>query len=96
MFCETKLQNEPSANVSIDGYNIPIITYTEANKGGVCIYVADNLNFKLRNDLNIYESKELESVFIEIVNAKKANNIIIIRLTCQFHLKWVARLPCLF
>ena len=24
------------------------------------------------------------------------NNIIIIRLTCQFHLKWVARLLCLF
>ena len=74
--CETKLQNEPSANVSIEGYNILIFTYTEANKGGVCIYVADNLNFKLRNDLNIYESKELELVFIEIVNAKKANNIV--------------------
>ena len=57
--CETKLQNEPSANVSIEGYNIPIIAYTEANKGEICIYVADNLNFKLRNDLSIYESKEL-------------------------------------
>ena len=59
--CETKLQNEPSANVFIESYNIPIITYTETNKGRVCIYVADNLNFKLRNDLNIYGSKELVS-----------------------------------
>ena len=42
----------------------------------VVIYVTDDLNFKLRNDLNIYESKELESVFIEIVNAKKANDIV--------------------
>ena len=29
---------------------IPIITYTKANKLGICIYVADNLNLKLRND----------------------------------------------
>ena len=76
MLCETKLQNEPPANVSIEGFTIPIITYTKAKKLGVCIYVADNLNLKLRNDLNIYESKELESVFIEIVNAKKANVIV--------------------
>ena len=30
----------------------------------------------MRNDLNIYESKELESVFIEIVNPKKVNDIV--------------------
>ena len=73
---ETKLQNEPWANVTIEGYNTPINDYTEANKGGVCIYIAENLNFKLRNDLNIYESKELESVFIEIDNGKATNDIV--------------------
>ena len=73
---ETKLQNEPSANVTIEGYNTLINNYTEANKGGVCIYIAENLNFKLRNGLNIYESKELESVFIEIDNGKVTNDIV--------------------
>ena len=35
-----------------------------------------NLNFKLRNDLNIYESKELGSVFIEIDHGKVTNDIV--------------------
>ena len=40
---ETKLQNEPAANISITGYQKPIHTFTEATKGGVCLYISVDL-----------------------------------------------------
>ena len=75
---ESKLQKglDPNVNILIKGYQNPISTPTESSKGGILIYVASNLNFKPRNDLNIYKSKELESVFIEIINPKEANSIV--------------------
>ena len=39
-------------------------------------YVASDLNFKPRKDLEIYVSKQLESTFIEIINPKESNDII--------------------
>ena len=66
----------PKVDISLTGYQNPISTPTEANKGGVLIYVKSNLNFKLRNDLDIYKSKELESTFIEIINTNEANSIV--------------------
>ena len=40
------------------------------------LYVANGINFKPRTDLEIYQSKELESTFIEIINPKESNDII--------------------
>ena len=51
-------------------------TPTEANKGGALIYISDKLNYKPRKDLEIYESKNLESTFVEMINAKGKNTII--------------------
>ena len=34
------------------------------------------INYKLRQDLYIYKSSELESTFVEIINPKKTNIII--------------------
>ena len=48
-------------------------TPTETSAGGTLLYIANNLSYKCRNDLNIYEQNELESTFIEIVNPKKSN-----------------------
>ena len=48
-----------------------------------------NLQFGFRSK----HSTTLISITENIINAFI---IIIIRLTCQFHLKWVARLLCLF
>ena len=47
------------------------ITPTAASCGGALLYINKNINFKLRNDLKIYKEKELESVFIEIINKKE-------------------------
>ena len=66
----------PSVNIKIPGYKTPCTIKTEAEKGGTMIYIAEGINFKHRKDLEIYQSKELESSFIEIINPKESNDII--------------------
>ena len=73
---ETKLNNEPSVNISLAGYRNPLHTFSEATKGGVRLYISEDLDFKPRNGLKIYESKMFESLFIEIINKNEANSIV--------------------
>ena len=56
---------DPIIDISIDGYQTP-----------VSIYVKSDLNFEPREDIKLYKSKELESVFIEIINPKESNDIV--------------------
>ena len=60
--------------------NIPKCSYEfcpmEAKADGTLIYIRNHLSYKMRNDLKIYKSFELESTFIEICNPKKTNVII--------------------
>ena len=73
---ESKLNRDPIVDIKLTGYQTPIITLTEAAKGGTMIYVAERINFKSRKDLEIYQCKDLESTFIEIINPKESNHII--------------------
>ena len=67
---ETKIIKniEPLVDITIDGYQYPVWTPTEATKGGVLIYVKEGIEFKPREDLNIYKPKELESYFLETID----------------------------
>ena len=67
---ESKIQKgrKPIIDISIEGYQSPLNVPTEATKGGVLLYVSDELNYKPRNDLNIYQSKGTESIFVELIN----------------------------
>ena len=67
---------EPKIDISLEGYQTPEGTPTEAEKGGVLIYAKNGIDFVPRNDLNIYSSKELESQFIEVIEPKGPNSII--------------------
>ena len=69
---ESKLCKDPITDINIPSYHEPSITKTEAGKGGTMIYVAKGLNFKPRKDLEIYQSKDLESTFIEVINPKES------------------------
>ena len=40
------------------------------------MYISDKIYYKLRNDLNIYCSKQLESVFIEVLIPNKQYQLI--------------------
>ena len=44
--------------------------------GGVCLYISVDIDFKPRNDLKIYESKMIESLFIEIIYKNEYNAIV--------------------
>ena len=74
---ETGLNKSSIRNTNIDlsGYSFEH-TPTEANCGGALLYIDNNINYIVRDDLCIYRSKELESVFIEIINSKGKNTIV--------------------
>ena len=74
---ETRLKKDikPVKDIKLSNYEIEDTT-TEASKGGTLIYVSKNLNYKRRKDLEIYESKKIESTFIEITNENGKNTII--------------------
>ena len=48
---------------------------TKSANGGALLYIRDTINYKLRPDINVETEKELESVFIEILQ-KISKNII--------------------
>ena len=75
---ETKFLKDvqPSTNFSLNGYCCEH-TPTELSAAGALLYISNHLTYKPQ-DLNnsFYLSKDLESVFIEIVYEKKKNVII--------------------
>ena len=60
-----KLNKAPLNSVIIPGYNFEF-TATECSSGATAICIKKGLNYKLRKDLEIYKSKQLESAFTEI------------------------------
>ena len=61
--------------MSIEGYSF-VHTPTESSCGGSLLYISDKVNYKPRNDLLIYKSTHLESIFVEIIYPKKTNIIV--------------------
>ena len=74
---ETRSKKSSIRKTSIDlhGYSFED-TPTEANCGGALLYIDNSINYIVRDDLCIYRSKELESVFIEIIISKGKNTIV--------------------
>ena len=68
---ETKLKYNQKAiqNTDIPNYNISINCLTEGPNGGALIYIKNDIIYKVRNNLKIYQSQKLESVFLEIINS---------------------------
>ena len=73
---ESKFKNIPTINIEIPGYQSSCIITIEAEKGGTMIHIKNGINFKVREDLKIYQSKSLESTFVELMNEKQSNCIV--------------------
>ena len=68
---------EQKQDFPIPGYE-KFFTLTESSAGGVSLYVSKCLSYKPRNDLkqSFYLAHNLEAVFVEIIQPKKANMIV--------------------
>ena len=75
--CESRItkNNSLTTNINIPGYNFEH-TPIESNAGDSLMYISDKIYYKLCNDLKIYCSKQLESVFIEVLISNKQNQLI--------------------
>ena len=62
---ESKLKCKPQIDISLPGYHSPHCKFTEAEKGGTVLYISEDLNFKPRKDLEIYEKKSLNQVSLK-------------------------------
>jgi exonuclease III len=73
---ETWLNDQNSENFHLT--NFDFVCSNRANKkgGGVGIFISNNLNYKLRTDLNINEDGIVESLFIEIISTTGKNIIV--------------------
>ena len=73
---ETRLttKKEPVNSIEIPNYNIEQ-TPTESDKGGALLYISKEINYKTRNDLNIYKEKLLESIFVEVLSESSKNAV---------------------
>ena len=54
-------------------YNIEH-TPTESSNDGTLLYIKQGINYKLRKDLQIYKSKELESTLVEVLKSGMPRN----------------------
>ena len=66
---------EITKNINLKNHNFEH-TPTESTAGGTMLYITNHLAYKLRHDLKIYKTNELESTFIEFINSKKHFNFL--------------------
>ena len=72
---ETRLKESQETNIQLENFNIEHVP-TESANGGVLLYIRKAINYKLRPDLMIYKKRELESVFIEIIQKDSKNMVV--------------------
>ena len=65
-----KLESRKINNGSIEH------TPTESSAGGTLLYINKRLSYQLRNDLRLYDPRQIESTFIEIICSKSTNVIV--------------------
>ena len=74
--CKIRHLDNCKNNIELPDYTIEY-TPSKSEKGGALLYLSNSLNYKVRKDLLILKDKELESVFIEILNDKSKTNTIV-------------------
>ena len=76
LLCETFLTKKTEKMVNIPGYKLIGNHHPTRKGGGVCILLNENIPYKRKHDLNIFEEGILESVFMEI-RVKNGRKIIV-------------------
>ena len=68
LLCETCVVNDDNVHLfKLLNYNIICKNRKIKAKGGVAIYIRDNIQYNLREDLSIFIEGGFESIFIESI-----------------------------
>jgi exonuclease III len=67
---ETHLKEKPHDYYNLPGYKMEYTNRIGREKGGVCMYISDHVNYKVRKDL-CHANSNYESCFIEIENPNR-------------------------
>ena len=65
LICESFLRDHNNHLYQINGYNFISKNRQNMNGGGVCMYVRNDIQFKMRDDLSLFYEGQFESLFIE-------------------------------
>lgn len=72
LICETFLRDETSHLFNMPGYKMVAQNRSTMNKGGVAIYIRDNIPFKIVANLSVMHEGEFETLFVEsIINNQR-------------------------
>ena len=76
MLCETFLNKKTESIIKLPGYKL-ISNCRKENKGsGVCIFLKEYINYKIRHDLSKMDEKNVEAIYVEIT-AKDGRKIVV-------------------
>jgi len=71
LLCETFLNNNNENLYQLNGYQFISKSRVRKACGGVAMYIKNELNFKIRNDLSPHVEGTFESILIETINENK-------------------------
>ena len=74
ILCETFLRDHTESLVNIPRYNLISKHQQQSNGGSTAILVCEGIIHKCRRDLDIFDEKVIESVFIESISKSGKNN----------------------
>ena len=75
-----KKNNCPKSSINVKDYSFEFHP-TLSSASCALLYGSSHLSNKTRSDISIYKSREVESIFIELLNPKKSNVIV----GCIYH-----------
>jgi hypothetical protein len=75
LICETFLTDKNANMYQIPGYKFIHKSRSIISRGGVGMYVRDNIQFKLRDDIALFYEGQFESIFIETTHSSKTTII---------------------
>ena len=70
-----KRNQKALSNIEKPNYKVEQCS-TESANGRALLYIKNDTLYKVRNDLKMYKSKNLESIFIEIINTNNKNIVV--------------------
>ena len=73
--CWIRANQQSQSKISLQNYIYEFISI-ESSKGGTLIYIDQNVKYKIREDLKLYKSKEIDSTFLEIIKNNQKNVIV--------------------